>query len=126
MKIAKYINEILDGLSDFDPDCIRDVIHFVKSYYSINSISLLLVNSKKSSLYLSDQCYALFMNEEDPDADIKLAGLLVITAESYDSFYDDLIALIAFSDSDFHWSRVMALSYLIRQEVESERIRKSA
>jgi hypothetical protein len=125
VRISKHLDNLLDGLEDFDPISLSDIVRFAKSHGAFGSALMLARNSAKSARYLLDQCNCL-LEDGCPISDLQLAGLLVIVAEIDSEMYSTLVSRVSCGAGEYHWSKGMATSYLLHKEVTCETIRKSA
>ena len=124
MKISIFLDDLLFDLEDFEPQNLNDIVYFVREHECFKAITLLLSNSKKSFQYFIEQCHVL-MDEDNIISDIQLAGLLVIVGEIDGEGHEGMVSR-ASQEPDYYWSRTMAASYLLREEVISESLRQSA
>jgi hypothetical protein len=128
MRISLLLDNLLDDLDILNPISLSQIIWFIKSHRHFNQICMLVHNSSKSAKYLYDQCVNL--DTEENLADLQLAALIVIIGEveitRSCSMYDTLVSRVSKNIGTNHWSRGMAISYLLSKEVNCETICKSA
>ena len=125
IKVNPYLDNLLFDLENHEPVSLSEIVYVVRKHGDYNTITMLVSNSKRAAKYLLNQCL-LLIAEKNPVSDIQLAGLLVIVADVDSDLYDEIVSSASDGISEYHWSRAMAISYLLHKEVLSEKIRKSA
>ena len=128
MQISLLLNDFLDDLVDFKPMSLGQIIWFTKAHKHFAKICMMARNSSKSAKYFLKQCESL--NTENEISDVQLAAMIVIIAEikntGFHNLYDTLVSRTSKVAGNSHWSRGMAISYLLHNEVICETVRKSA
>jgi hypothetical protein len=125
MKINHILDSLIEDLESFEPVTLTDIVTFVRNHEDYSKITMLARNSTRSAKYLLNQCL-LLISEKNPISDVQLAGLLVIVADADSDLCNEMVSSTSNGASEYHWSRAMATSYLIRKEVLSETICKFA
>ena len=130
MKIAQAINSLLLDLDSFQPKTLSDIVFFVKKHNSFGKITMLGRNLDESREYLHKQCLYLSVFlwfNPNPKTDLQLAALLclgsLIDSSLETKTFEKLLSRTSRKTDTFKWSRAIATSYLLHQEVFCEKLR---
>jgi hypothetical protein len=115
MKIERYLNNFLFDISNFIPDTLSSIVSVVREHADYGAIIMLSRNSKRSANCVINKCFEL-RSENDPLIDVRLAGLLVIVADSKIDQDPEWLSSVSEKMVKYKWSRAMAASYMIHKE----------
>jgi hypothetical protein len=124
MKIERYLNNLLFDISNFTPDTLSSIVSVVREHEDYGTIIMLSRNSKRSTNCVINKCFEL-MSGNDSLIDVRLAGLLVIMADSKIDQDPEWVSSFSELMDKYKWSRAMAASYLIHKEMLDEKLCKS-
>ena len=125
MKIERYLNNLLFDISNFTPDTLSSIVSVVREHADYGTIIMLARNSKRSANCVINKCFEL-RSENDSLIDVRLAGLLVIMADSKIDQDPEWLSSVSERMDKYKWSCAMAASYLIHKEMFDEKFYKSA